>query len=124
MPARRPSPRRHRGPALAAGGLLSAVALVAAGLPATAASTPSAPHLPLLDGAGQALDSVLDVRDVKAAVVPTTAQRQAASALLKASGAGARVTWDERFGTPRSLRRDGGYLTAARAGSAQTVARG
>ncbi|GAB3599429.1 hypothetical protein GCM10027446_31250 [Angustibacter peucedani] len=123
MPARRPLSSRT--PALVAGGVLSAVALVAATLPATAASTARTPDLPLLDGAAdQALDAVVDVRDVQSAVVPTSTQRTAAATLLRASGEGARLTWDERFGTPRSLRRDGGYLTAARSGSAVSVARG
>ncbi|KQX66337.1 coagulation factor 5/8 type-like protein [Angustibacter sp. Root456] len=108
---------------MAVGGLLSAVALVAAGLPAGAAAVEASPHLPLLDGATDNLDAVLDVRDVTRAVRPTTAQRDAAAALVAASGDGARLTWDRRFGTPRSLRRDGGYLTSPRTGEAADVAR-
>jgi extracellular elastinolytic metalloproteinase len=125
-PARPTRPGRDRARrALAAGGLLSAVALVAAGLPAGAATlTTGTPHLPLLDAADSQLDTVLDVRDVKQAVRPSSAQRDAAADLLAASGDGARLTWDRRFGTPRSLRRDGGYLTTGHTGSAVDVARG
>ncbi len=132
MPLRRPSttPRRtgRRRPtaALTTAGVLSAVALIAAGLPAGAAVSGSgSPSLPLVDGSTDAAtDAVLDVRDVKDAVTPSAAQRQAAAALVAASGEGARLTWDRRFGTPRSLRRDGGALTGPTSGSAVAVARG
>ncbi|MBW8732619.1 MAG: M36 family metallopeptidase, partial [Terrabacter sp.] len=56
-------------------------------------------------------------------VVPTTAARTVVSAVIAKAGSGTRATWDERFGTLRSVRTDG-YLTAAMAGPAVDVARG
>ncbi|NNM47606.1 M36 family metallopeptidase [Knoellia koreensis] len=70
------------------------------------------------------LTKTLDTRGVTAAVVPTTATRDAAKGLLASAGAGARATWDERFGTLRSVRSDRGYLTAPQSGAAVDVARG
>jgi hypothetical protein len=64
-----------------------------------------------------------DTRDVTAALAPTTAQLVAARALVADAPKGARVTWDERFGTPRTATGAGGYLTATRSGSAVDAAR-
>ena len=63
-----------------------------------------------------------DFVDVRAddAVLPTSAQ-EAAVADLEA--AGARITWDERFGTPRTILTYGDWLTAPRGGDAADVAR-
>ena len=58
------------------------------------------------------LAQTLDTRAVTQAVVPSTSTRNGLKALLAESGSGARATWDERFGTLRSLR-GAGYLTAA-----------
>ncbi|MDQ5841728.1 MAG: hypothetical protein M3537_11460 [Chloroflexota bacterium] len=113
-------PTRAR-PALMAGGVLTVAALIASTLSATAAST--GPALPLLDGVTSSTDSTLDVRKATAAVAPTLAQRTSAAALLTSAGSGSRVTWDERFGTPRSLRRESGYLTGPASGTPVTVAR-
>ena len=114
-------PTRAR-PALMAGGVLTVAALIASTLSATAASS-GGPVLPALDGVVSSTDVTLDVRKVTAAVIPTVAQRTAATALLTSAGSGSRVTWDERFGTPRSLRREGGYLTGPTSGAPADVAR-
>ena len=39
----------------------------------------------------------------KASATPTAAQRDAVAALVGRAGAGTRVTWDHRFGTPRTI---------------------
>lgn len=64
-----------------------------------------------------------DTRDVTSALEPTRAQLDAARALVADAPKGARITWDERFGTPRTAFGTGGYLTDARTGSAVDVAR-
>ena len=65
----------------------------------------------------------LDVRRTSTSVRPTDVQVAAVRDLLGAAGAGARVSWDPRFGTPRSIRRDGGWLTGPRSGDPVSVAR-
>jgi hypothetical protein len=102
----------------------------AAGAPLAAATTTSTAALPVSTSLTNTItDTVsdllatLDTRAVTKAVVPTAATKSAVAALLKTAGAGARATWDARFGTLRALRADG-YLTAARSGTAVDVARG
>jgi len=72
------------------------------------------------DSRGSALDS----RDRDTVLAPSQAQLDAVRAIVAAAPSGARVTWDERFGTPRAITGTGGYLTGARNGSAVDVARG
>ncbi|MEA2393967.1 MAG: extracellular elastinolytic metalloproteinase [Solirubrobacteraceae bacterium] len=67
--------------------------------------------------------STLDSR-AKAIVRPTADQRDAVSALAAGAGVGTRVTWDHRFGTPRSIHDARGYLTGPTAGAPADVARG
>ncbi|MGC5022786.1 M36 family metallopeptidase [Micromonospora sp. DT47] len=43
--------------------------------------------------------------------------------VVAAAGAGTRVSWDGRFGTPRTIRKDGGWLTGPHSGNATAVAR-
>jgi extracellular elastinolytic metalloproteinase len=62
-------------------------------------------------------------RGAAATVAATTAQAHAVNALLQSAGAGARVTWDSRFGTPRSLFGGSHYLSVPRPGAAVDVAR-
>ncbi|MDP2775099.1 MAG: hypothetical protein Q8O61_16220, partial [Nocardioides sp.] len=69
--------------------------------------------LPLGDGLTAAFDS----RASLPVVAPTAAQRSALGAL-----AGASVTWNSS-GTPRSIAKTGGALTAPRAGDPLTIAR-
>lgn len=64
-----------------------------------------------------------DVRRTVAAVSPTEAQLTAVRDLVRAAGAGTRVSWDSRLGTPRTIRKDGGWLTGPRAGDPVAVAR-
>lgn len=56
-------------------------------------------------------------------VAPTGEQLAAANRLASQAGSGTRVTWDPRFGTPRTIRRDGGWLTAPAAGAPAVIAR-
>ena len=100
---------------LAAG---AALAVAAAILPTMPAGATMADPLRAGSGGGTA-----DSRAVKQALSPTQAQVDAVRAILSAAPKGARATWDPRFGTPRSIVGTGGYLTAARAGSAVDVAR-
>ncbi|TDD26331.1 coagulation factor 5/8 type-like protein [Kribbella turkmenica] len=61
---------------------------------------------------------------VASLVRPTTSQVDAVAAILAGAGAGARVTWDPRYGTPRTIRPDvGEALSGPRPGSAVDVAR-
>jgi hypothetical protein len=66
--------------------------------------------------------AVLDVRR-GTTVHPSAAQLAAVTDLAARAGTGTRATWDTRFGTPRTIRRDGGWLTGPRSGDAVTVAR-
>ena len=59
----------------------------------------------------------------KASATPTAAQRDAVAALVGRAGAGTRVTWDHRFGTPRTILNAKGYLSGPSAGLAVDVAR-
>jgi len=93
---------------------------------ATAALPSADPGSTLLTGLGDGVDALtktLDTRAVDRPVVPTTAAKDAVTTLLARSGQGARATWDERFGTLRSLRGEQ-PLTAATSGTAVTIARG
>src|SRR5690348_4003439 len=107
---------------LGIGVCLLTAAATALPLSTASAALPATPVLPALGDTVDALTKTLDTRVVKDAVVPTSAARTAASALLARAGAGARATWDERFGTLRSVRTDG-YLSPTASGSAVDVAR-
>ncbi|MGN9779599.1 M36 family metallopeptidase [Micromonospora sp. H33] len=65
----------------------------------------------------------LDVRRTAESVRPTDAQLRAVRELVEAAGAGTRVSWDGRFGTPRTIRKDGGWLNGPRSGDPVGVAR-
>ncbi|HEX6935232.1 MAG TPA: M36 family metallopeptidase [Actinomycetes bacterium] len=99
--------------------------LVAAGatLAVTAAILPPAAAAiddPLGTSGGTA---ARDTRDRASALAPTEGQLDAVRALVAAAPQGARATWDERFGTPRTIVGTRGYLTGPRSGSAVDVAR-
>jgi extracellular elastinolytic metalloproteinase len=74
-----------------------------------------------VDGVTASTDS-FDSRATTAAT-PTAAQRDGVAALLSRAGAGTRVTWDHRFGTPRTILDAKDYLSGPSAGSAVAVAR-
>ena len=96
----------------------------AAGAPAALpAADGAAAALPGLGDTVDALTQTLDTRAVDRPVVPTTAAKKALTTLLSRSGPGARATWDERFGTLRSLRGPA-PLTAPASGAAVSIARG
>ncbi len=112
----RRSPRpRHL---LAAGAALTVAAAILPTVPAgaTVGDLPGAVT-------GPGADSAVDSRAVKKALEPTAAQLAAVRGLLADAPRGTRVTWDPRFGTPRSIMGTQGYLTPARPGSAVDVAR-
>src|SRR4051812_5734249 len=100
-----------RGRSLAA----AMAASVVLGLPAAAPAAQS------IDGITAAADT-FDAR-AKTVAAPTAAQRDAAAALVARAGAGTRVTWDRRFGTPRTIFDAKGYLTGPAAGAPADVAR-
>ena len=117
--------KRSRTYSLAMGVCLLSGALVATPVAATAsAATPTAADelLPGLGDAVSELTATLDTRAVKEAVVPSAATREALTKLLASSGRGARATWDERFGTLRSLR-SSSPLTGPQEGAAADIAR-
>ncbi len=72
-------------------------------------------------GADEAHDFI-DVRD-STSVAPTRAQLDAVSDMVRAAPQGARVTYDDRFGTPRTVYPNAGTLTAPLSGTAVDVAR-
>ena len=112
----RPHPRHL----IAAGAALAVSAAILPTLPASATIAD-----PTGSGASAGEQATYDVRRAgNAAVRPTQSQRDAVAKVLAAAGQGARTTWDNRFGTPRSVYGGSGHLTAARAGSAEDVARG
>lgn len=94
----------------------AALAVTAAILPPAAATIAD----PV--GAGSNGAAAKDVRPASA-LAPTQAQLDAVRMLVAAAPKGARATWDERFGTPRTVVGNGGYLTGTRSGSAVEVAR-
>lgn len=65
----------------------------------------------------------LDVRAAGDAVRPTRAQLDAVDRLVRASTGGARVTYDDRFGTPRTIYPTQGTLASPRGGKAVDIAR-
>jgi hypothetical protein len=84
--------------------------------------------LPAAAQAVQSLERVTPAPDAfdsraKTNVRPTAAQRDAVAELVARAGAGTRVTWDHRFGTPRTILDAKGYLTGPAAGAPATVAR-
>jgi len=103
---------------LAAGAAGAAVALSAAILP----TLPAGAIVADLPGHSSEPSS-LDARDGASAVAPTQAQLDAVKRILAAAPKGARATWDEDFGTPRTMLGGDGYLTGPLSGSAVEVAR-
>ncbi|MGH3660391.1 MAG: M36 family metallopeptidase [Micromonosporaceae bacterium] len=99
--------------AIAAG---AAAAMTIALGPASAVAPPPAP------AADDAQHETYDVRDDAAPTAPAKAQVDAVAELAAKAG-GARVAWDSRFGTPRTIRRDAGALTGPTSGVATDVAK-
>ncbi|HCT76949.1 MAG TPA: coagulation factor 5/8 type-like protein, partial [Micromonosporaceae bacterium] len=88
-------------------------ALVVISPPATATIAP------VIAGGGS---TAIDVRNSAPVLAPTAAQLSAVRAIA-GTATGIRATWDDRYGTPRTLRGDGRWLTGPRAGDHVTVAR-
>src|SRR5680860_1554696 len=66
----------------------------------------------------------VDVRDDASMLQPSKAQVAATTTLLRDSGPGGRVTWDPRFGTPRTIRpASGRFLSGKSTRQAVDVAR-
>lgn len=107
--------RSHTRHLLAAGAALAVSAAILPTLPAgaTVADLPGTTDAP----------GTVDDRARDTVLAPSQAQLDAVRTLLAASPKGARATWDERFGTPRTLVGTGDYLTGPRSGSAVEVAR-
>ncbi|MGB9378269.1 MAG: M36 family metallopeptidase [Mycobacteriales bacterium] len=109
---------RSRALFAAGAAIIAVLGLTTAGAHAADTAAPAA--LPGVD----ALDtSTFDARHDDGIVRATAAQSTAVRSLAAASGSGVRVTWDSRFGTPRSIGGNG-WLTGPAAGSAVDVARG
>jgi extracellular elastinolytic metalloproteinase len=114
--------RRPRTRTLTAAGAVLAVAAVLS--PTQSASAGSLVGDPV-GAKPSTTGTTYDARRRAAATLnATTAQTQAVNTLLRSAGDGARVTWDSRFGTPRSLFGGTHYLSPPRSGSAVDVARG
>jgi extracellular elastinolytic metalloproteinase len=90
-------------------------ASVVLGVPAVASAAQS------VDGITARPDS-FDAR-AKTTAKPTSVRRDAVAAIVSRAGAGTRVTWDHRFGTPRTIRNARGYLTGPAARAPANVAR-
>lgn len=65
----------------------------------------------------------LDIRDRAGAVEPTREQLRAVRTIASSPGEGTRVTWDDRFGTPRTIYPSRGTLTGPQNGEAVDIAR-
>ncbi|WP_328995564.1 M36 family metallopeptidase [Kribbella sp. NBC_01245] len=105
--------------------ILRAVALVAAGATVIAGLGVAAGAQAVTPVPGSPPEVVSDVRETADVLVrPTSDQVAAVAAVLADAGQGARVAWDARYGTPRTLRPGvGGALSGPRAGSAVEVAK-
>ena len=112
-----------RAPSLLLGRRAYTAAIAVAAAAALAASTGTASAVIAPPTAAAAHEDTVDARDDDGIVRPLQSQVDAVRALLGGAPGGARVTWDERFGTPRSIRSTSGYLTAPRTGTAVSVAR-
>ncbi len=116
----RPIPLRHRpGPRQAGTALIASAALLLGGM--LAPPPASAVH----DGVGapDASATTFDVRRSGPGVEPEQAQLRALEELLAAEPGRARVTWDPRFGTPRTITPVRGTLTGPADGDAVRLAR-
>lgn len=111
-----------RPPAIATAAVAICLTAALATTGSATAATPAAALPSTLTDVVDALTKTLDSRAVTLPVVPSASARTAAKSLLAAAGQGTRATWDERFGTLRSVHSDG-YLTTATSGSAVDVAR-
>src|SRR3954465_4526989 len=100
-----------RGRSLAA----AMAASVVLGFPAAG---PAAPRIAGITAAADPFDA-----RAKTVARPTAAQRDAAAALVARAGAGTRVTWDRRLGTPRTIIDARGSLAGPAAGAPVDVAR-
>lgn len=66
---------------------------------------------------------LFDVRNVVNRILPTDVQLDAANALIQSAGAGVKIEWNSMFGTPSTIMKEKGYLTAPSSQSAKDIAR-
>jgi extracellular elastinolytic metalloproteinase len=64
-----------------------------------------------------------DVRNVVNTVLPNQNQLDAANKLIQSIGSGTNIKWNNLFGTPSTVIKEKGYLTAPSNESAETIAR-
>ncbi len=98
--------------------LAACMALAVSAVITPAAAVQSSPQ------GGHSVDHSLDIRKLSDAVLPTKAQLTAVGELVAAAPGGARVTYDDRFGTPRTVYPVHGTLTGPGSGTAADRARG
>jgi hypothetical protein len=102
---------------------VAAVTVAAAAL-AGGAALPAAHAVTDRTGGSRAAGAVQDSRDGNPLLAPGAQRRAAVRSLLDGAGSGARVTWDGRFGTPRTIYPAAGRtLSGPHRGSAATAAR-
>lgn len=106
-------PRRHATALLASAGLLLGSTLA----PPTALAVHEGPTGP------SGTPAPFDIRDTTADAVPDPSQQRAVRDLLAGEPGRARVTWDPRFGTPRTIIPADGTLTDPADGEAVRIAR-
>ncbi|MBM6616964.1 M36 family metallopeptidase [Bacillus suaedaesalsae] len=66
---------------------------------------------------------LFDVRNVVNTVLPTDVQLDAANSFIQNVGAGVKIEWNSRFGTPSIIVKEKGYLTDPSSQSAKDIAR-
>lgn len=114
----------------AAPALAALLALVPAAQASSGFSGPAAPAGQGSSGfvhwgepSGNELSATYDVRNRAKPTKPTDKQLDAMSQLLRRADAGTRATWDDQFGTPRTIYNYNGWLTGPHEGTPAEIAR-
>ncbi|RAZ81441.1 M36 family metallopeptidase [Planococcus halotolerans] len=68
-------------------------------------------------------EAAIDTRDSLPSILPTTQQLEAAQQLIVDAGEGLKIEWNHLFGTPASITKSEGYISEARTGDAESIAR-